>query len=84
MKAFQVAMTLILLTGSASAQGINLLVEKPPLTEEDRARQKAIDEAYKAKIDKIPDQKASSDPWATVRSPVAPKSAQTTRKPSSK
>jgi hypothetical protein len=84
MKTFQVVAILMLLTAPASAQGINLLTEKPPQTEEDRAKEKAIDEAYKAKMNRIPDQKASSDPWATVRTPDTPKNVQTTRKPNPK
>ena len=47
------------------------------MTEEDRARQKAIDEAYKAKMNKIPDQKASSDPWGDcAQSPMRQRARQ--------
>ena len=69
MKAFHIGVALMLLTGTATAQTFNLLNEKQPLTEEERAKQKAVEDAYKAKMNKIPDQKAPADPWATVRTP---------------
>lgn len=62
---------LALLTGAASAQmpmpGISLGHDKPPPTEEQIAKQKAIDEAYKSANQKIPDKKIVNDPWAAVR-----------------
>ncbi len=67
MKAFWTAMMLMLLTGTAFAQAINLITPKIPQTAEERAREKAIEDAYKEKMGKIPDQKASSDPWGDVR-----------------
>jgi hypothetical protein len=69
MKVLHTAVVLMLLSGTAKAQSINLLNEKAPLTEEERAKQKAVEDAYKARMNKIPDQKAPSDPWATVRTP---------------
>jgi hypothetical protein len=76
MKAFHVAIALMLLTCSASAQSINLLVDKPALTQEEKEKQKAVEDAYRAKMNQIPDQKTSSDPWATVRSSDTPKNPQ--------
>lgn len=62
---------LALLTGAASAQmpmpGITLGHDKPPPTADQIAKQKAIDEAYKAATQKIPDKKTVDDPWASVR-----------------
>jgi len=39
---------------------------KKPLTQEDVDRQRALDNAYKAATNKIPEQK-STDPWGNVR-----------------
>jgi hypothetical protein len=62
---------LALLTGAASAQmpmpGISLGRDKPAPTEEEIAKQKAIDDAYKSATEKIPDKKLANDPWASVR-----------------
>jgi hypothetical protein len=62
---------LALLTGAASAQmpmpGISLGRDKPQQTEQEIAKQKAIDDAYKSATKKIPDKKSADDPWATVR-----------------
>jgi hypothetical protein len=67
---------LLALTGSAFAQGINLMTDfKRPLTSEEIERQKAIDQAYKDSINKIPDQKGSSDPWGNVRASAPAKPA---------
>ena len=65
---------LALTTANAFAQSlppINLLHENPkrPLTREEREYQKELDDAYKAEINKIPEQSAN-DPWATVRPTV--------------
>jgi len=69
------------LTGTALAQlpmpGISLQKEKRTLTPEEIAKQKAIDDAYKAANSKIPDEQKANDPWADVRPapnpPPAPK-----------
>ena len=65
---------LVLMTANASAQSlppINLLHENPkrPLTREEREYQKQLDDAYKATIKEIPEQRAN-DPWAAVRPTV--------------
>jgi hypothetical protein len=69
MKAFPVALMLAVLAGPAWAQApaLNLMQDKRPLTSEELEKQKAIDEAYRASIKKIPDQKPSADPWGNVR-----------------
>ena len=62
---------------AASAQGVGVTpqgmsfspfkpMDKPPPTQEEINRQKAIDDAYKSASKKIPDKKVN-DPWATVR-----------------
>ncbi len=64
------------LTGPARAQqlpNINLLADGPSKTPEEREADAAKDKAYKESLKKIPDAKASSDPWGGVRSPDAPK-----------
>ena len=71
MKAFHLAAALVLFAAPAGAQNINLLNEKAPRTADEIAKDKAVEDAYKAKINKIPDQKTPSDPWATVRTPPA-------------
>jgi hypothetical protein len=69
---------LVLTVAAAAAQGIGIspngqmsfspFAQQPkrPLTQEEIEKQKALDDAYKAATNKIPDQK-SNDPWATVR-----------------
>jgi hypothetical protein len=82
MKGFHVALALILLAGPASAQGVNLLKgDGLPKTMEEIQKEFEVEEAYKKQMKKIPDQKAASDPWGTVRSTEASKSATPARKP---
>lgn len=71
MKVIHLAVALILFTAPAGAQNINLLNDKAGRTADEIAKDKAVEDAYKAKMNKIPDQKTSSDPWATVRTPPA-------------
>jgi hypothetical protein len=67
----------LLMTANAFAQSlppINLLHENPKrkLTRGEREYQKQLDDAYKATINEIPEQRAN-DPWAAVRStPTVP------------
>lgn len=49
---------------------------KPPPTQEEIEKQKAADKAYDAAVQKIPDKKASSDPWGDIR-PASSASAKT-------
>ena len=66
---------LALMTAYALAQGmppISLRGNQRTLTPEERARQKQIDDDYKAASKQVPDQKAN-DPWAFVRpTPTGP------------
>jgi hypothetical protein len=75
------SVTLPLLSGIAFAQDGNPFMpkmslgekEKKQLTPEEQERQRQLDKDYKAATNKIPDQKAATDPWASVRpSPTAP------------
>ena len=66
-----------LLTAPAAAQipmpSFPLQKEQKPLTPEERAKQKALDDAYQAALPKIKERKGPADPWAGVRpDPVAP------------
>jgi hypothetical protein len=65
-----------LLIGPAAAQmpmpGMKLKDEpNKPQTSEERARQKAIDDAYREANKKIPDKSGVNDPWGNVR-PLSP------------
>jgi hypothetical protein len=65
------AAVVVLLAGTALAQsmrpGVNFMNEKRPLSKEEQEKQKAVDDAYKSAIEKLPDKKKSSDPWEGVR-----------------
>jgi len=64
------AALLALLSGAAAAQGFPMTMplqqDKPPPTQDEVDRQRALDSAYKSATSKIPDKKAA-DPWAAVR-----------------
>jgi hypothetical protein len=55
---------------------INLLQDQPSKTPEEKEQEAERDRKYKDSLRKIPDAKASSDPWGSVRSD-APKTATT-------
>jgi hypothetical protein len=67
--------------GSAFAQGVNLLPSDRQRSSEDREKDRQIEREYKAEMKKIPDQKASSDPWGNVRSSDTPAKPAPARKP---
>jgi hypothetical protein len=76
MRVFRVAAVFaVLMTGPAYAQApaINLLSELPSKTPDQIEQEAAQQKAYKESLRKIPDAKASSDPWGTVRSADTPK-----------
>ena len=89
MKLFRMAAVLAVLAGPAYAQmpNLNLLQEGPGKTPEEKAAEAERDKAYKETLKKIPDSKASNDPWGNMRSDppkqaAAPKaSAATTSAP---
>jgi hypothetical protein len=76
MKVFRMAAVLALLAGPAYAQmpNINLLQEAPGKTDDEKAADAERDKAYKETLKKIPDAKASNDPWGSMRSDT-PKAA---------
>lgn len=74
----------VLTTGPAGAQNLMpgfKLNDKPEPTTEEIERNKANEEAAKAARAKIPDAKASSDPWAAARAAETPAKTQKTVKP---
>ena len=54
---------------------INLIPEFQSKTPEEKEQEAVREKAYKESLKKIPDAKTSSDPWGTVRSADAPKTA---------
>ncbi|MDN4981768.1 MULTISPECIES: hypothetical protein [unclassified Bradyrhizobium] len=85
MKVFRMAAVLVLVAGPAFAQDsphINLMADGPAKTEDEKAADAARDKAYKETLKKIPDAKASSDPWGGMRAEPpkqpAPKAAAAT------
>src|SRR5436190_20668001 len=77
MRMLSAAVVLVLLTAPAYAQtpNINLMPEFQSKSPEEKEQEAIKDKAYKDSLRKIPDAKASSDPWGTVRSTDAPKAA---------
>ena len=77
MRVLSAAVVAMLLTAPAYAQtpNINLMPEFQSKTPEEKEQEAIKDKAYKDSLKKIPDAKASSDPWGTVRSTDAPKAA---------
>ena len=68
------------LTASAFAQftpGITLRPDSErQLTPEEKEKQKALDDAYRSAIGKIPDKQKPADPWGNIRPAEPPKSKQ--------
>jgi hypothetical protein len=78
MKVFRLAAVITLLAGPAYAQqtpALNLIQDGPSKSPEQKAREDAVDKAYKESLRKIPDAKGSSDPWGTVRGGDAAKTS---------
>ena len=78
MRVFGIAAVIVLLTGLAYAQvtpNVNLIPELQSKTPEEKEQEAAQQKAYKESLKKIPDAKASSDPWGTVRSVDTPKTS---------
>lgn len=90
MKAIRAAIIFALLAGPAQAQvmpNVNLMPDAKSKTPEEKAAEEERDRAYKETLKKIPDAKASNDPWGGMRSepakpavPKAPKTATSARK----
>ena len=79
MRMLSAAAMVVLLTAPAYAQmstpNINLMPELQSKTPEEKEQDAIKDKAYKDSLRKIPDAKASSDPWGNVRSNDAPKNS---------
>ena len=82
MRMLSAAAVVVLLTVPAYAQtpNINLMPEMKSQSPEEREQEAVRDKAYKDSLRKIPDAKASSDPWGAVRSTEAPKAAAPAKK----
>jgi hypothetical protein len=79
MKFFRIAAVMVLLTAPAYAQmstpNINLIPEVQSKSPEEKEHEAQQQKAYKESLKKIPDAKASSDPWGNVRSVDTPKAS---------
>ena len=86
MKIVRLAVVVALLTSPAYAQmpAMNLLMDKPGKTQDEKDADAAREKAYQDTLKKIPDAKAPADPWGNVRSTDAPKTAKTADKASAK
>ena len=86
MKILSAAAVIVLLTAPAYAQtpNINLIPEVTAKSAEEKEADAIKEKAYRESLRKIPDAKASSDPWGTVRSNEAPKAAAAPAKPKAK
>jgi hypothetical protein len=69
MRVFRAAVIVALLTGPAYAQtpNINLIPEIQSRSPEEKEADAVKEKAYRESLRKIPDAKASSDPWGAVR-----------------
>jgi hypothetical protein len=75
MRMLSAAAVVVLLTVPAYAQtpNVNLIPELQSKSPEEKEAEAIKDKAYRDSLRKIPDAKASSDPWGNVRSTDAPK-----------
>ena len=75
MRMLSAAAVVMLLTVPAYAQtpNVNLMPELQSKSPEEKEADAIKEKAYKDSLRKIPDAKASSDPWGTVRSTDTPK-----------
>jgi len=86
MRMLSAAAVVVLLTVPAYAQtpNINLMPELRSKSPEEKEQDAVKEKAYKDSLRKIPDAKASSDPWGIVRSTDAPKDSAKTAAPARK
>ena len=75
MRMLSAAAVVMLLTAPAYAQmpNINMMPELQSKSPEEKEQDAVREKAYKDSLKKIPDAKASSDPWGTVRSTTPPR-----------
>ena len=85
MKVVRLAVVVALLASPAYAQmpSMNLLMDKPGKTQDEKDAEAARDKAYQDTLKKIPDAKAPTDPWGNVRSTDTPKKTEKTADKSS-
>ncbi|MCO5129611.1 MAG: hypothetical protein M9932_03480 [Xanthobacteraceae bacterium] len=81
-----VAMAAMVVTPAlAQSPNVNLIPDLPSKTPEQIERDQQLQKAYRESLRKIPDAKASNDPWGSMRGSEAPASAATHRaKPKAK
>lgn len=81
MKIYRAFALIALLAGPAYAQTphVNMMPELKSKTPEEIEQDKITEKAYKESLRKIPDAKASSDPWGNVRGVDAPKPEKSTQ-----
>ena len=81
MRMLSAAAVMVLLTVPAYAQtpNINLMPQLQSKSPEEKEQDAIRERAYKDSLRKIPDAKASADPWGTMRSADAPKAASPAR-----
>src|SRR5688572_19186784 len=84
MRLLSAAAVVMVLTAPVCAQTphVNLIPELTSKSPEEKEADAIKEKAYKESLKKIPDAKASSDPWGTVRSTDAPKDPAKTAKKS--
>jgi hypothetical protein len=68
-------MVLLMVPATAQTPTINLIPELSSKTPEEKEAEAIKEKAYRDSLRKVPDAKASSDPWGTVRSSDAPKAS---------
>lgn len=88
MRAASLVIALALLAGTGATLAQTLTPSIPMTREREKtegeiAKEKAIEDAYKASLKKIPDAKPT-DPWGAIRSEDKPKTAKTQAKAAKK
>ena len=69
------ALVLPAIPAAAQTPNVNLIPETRSKTPEEKEQDAIKDKAYRESLKKIPDAKASNDPWGNVRSAETPKTA---------
>ena len=77
-------MVLLAVPAYAQTPNVNLMPEFKSKSPEEKEQDAIREKAYKESLRKIPDAKASSDPWGAVRSTDAPKDSAKTAAPAKK
>ncbi|HKU06626.1 MAG TPA: hypothetical protein VJR30_11190 [Bradyrhizobium sp.] len=72
---FGAALALVVAPAAAQMPNINMMPDVKSKTPEEKEADELKDKAYRDSLRKIPDAKASNDPWGSVRGAEAPKAA---------